>query len=97
MSEIVRPLAAEGQHGGAQEPTPQGPGTAQRLTLIPADRIAWMLATASRAPSIHNTQPWKFRLGPHAIELYADSRRRLRRDRAGREMLMSCGAVLFGL
>jgi hypothetical protein len=98
MIEIAGPPAAEGhQHGGAEEPALPEPAAVPRLTLIPPDRIAWMLATASRAPSIHNTQPWRFRVGPHAIELYADPRRRLRRDRAGREMLMSCGAALFGL
>ncbi len=32
-----------------------------------------------------------------AIELYADPRRKLRVDPAGREMLISCGAALFGL
>jgi hypothetical protein len=31
------------------------------------------------------------------IELYADQRRKLRVDPAGREMLISCGAALFGL
>jgi hypothetical protein len=32
-----------------------------------------------------------------AIDLYADRRRRLRADPLGREMLISCGAALFGL
>jgi hypothetical protein len=31
------------------------------------------------------------------IELYADPGRKLRVDRAGREILTSCGAALFGL
>lgn len=97
MIETIRPSAADGHHGGAHEPTSAVPGTAPQPAPIPADRIAWLLATASRAPSIHNTQPWRFRVGPHAIELYADPARKLRRDRAGREMLMSCGAALFGL
>ena len=56
-----------------------------------------MLATASRAPSVHNTQPWRFAVGPHAIDLYADPERKLGQDRDGREMLISCGAALFGL
>src|SRR5262249_37306120 len=50
-----------------------------------------------RAPSVHNTQPWRFAVGPHAIDLYADTDRWLGQDRDGREMLISCGAALFGL
>src|SRR6266545_1386808 len=64
---------------------------------IPAARVGYLLATAARAPSVHNTQPWRFRVGQHAIELYADQRRKLRVDPVGREMLISCGGALFGL
>lgn len=64
---------------------------------ILADRAEYLIATAARAPSVHNTQPWRFRVGPSAIELYCDPRRKLRVDPAGREMLVSCGAALFGL
>jgi nitroreductase len=64
---------------------------------IPARTVTAMLATAARAPSVHNTQPWRFAVGPHAIDLYADPARKLHQDRAGREMLISCGAALFGL
>ena len=64
---------------------------------IPPRTVRAMLATAARAPSVHNTQPWRFAVGTHAIDLYADPARKLRYDRAGREMLISCGAALFGL
>jgi hypothetical protein len=67
------------------------------LVPIPADQADYLIGTASRAPSVHNTQPWRFRVGRHAIELYADQRRKLRVDPVGREMLISCGAALFGL
>jgi antitoxin (DNA-binding transcriptional repressor) of toxin-antitoxin stability system len=40
---------------------------------------------------VHNTQPGR------AIELYADASRQLMEDLAGREMIISCGAALFGL
>jgi nitroreductase len=73
--------------------TPPGPAA----TPIPVGQLEWLLATASRAPSIHNTQPWRFRIGEDAIELHADPDSRLRMDRGGREMLISCGAALFGL
>ena len=64
---------------------------------IPADQVDFLIATAARAPSVHNTQPWRFRVGEFAIELYADTRRKLQTDPLGREMLISCGAALFGL
>ena len=64
---------------------------------IPADQVGFLIATAARAPSVHNTQPWRFKVSQDAIELYTDPRRKLRIDPAGREMLISCGAALFGL
>jgi hypothetical protein len=69
----------------------------QQSVPIPAGRVDYLIATAARAPSVHNTQPWRFRAGEYAIELYADQRRKLRADPLGREMLISCGAALFGL
>ena len=68
-----------------------------RLVPLPADAIDGLLATAARAPSIFNTQPWLFGLTPYTIELYADPSRKLSADLTGREMLISCGAALFGL
>ena len=35
-----------------------------RLIPFPADAIDGLLATAARAPSIFNTQPWLFELTP---------------------------------
>jgi hypothetical protein len=64
---------------------------------ILADRAHYLIATAARAPSVHNTQPWRFRVSQTAIELYCDPRRKLQADPIGREMLVSCGAALFGL
>jgi hypothetical protein len=64
---------------------------------IPADQVDYLIATAARAPSVHNTQPWRFRVTADALELYADPVRRLRADPQGREMVISCGAALFGL
>jgi nitroreductase len=64
---------------------------------IPADQAGYLIATAARAPSVHNTQPWLFRRQGAAMELFADPHRKLRIDPDGREMLISCGAALFGL
>jgi nitroreductase len=62
-----------------------------------ADQAHYLIETAARAPSVHNTQPWRFRISETAIELYCDPRRKLQMDPMGREMLISCGAALFGL
>ena len=54
------------------------------------------LALAVRAPSIHNTQPWRFVLTADALELWADRRRQLpTTDLDGRALLLSCGGALY--
>ncbi|MEP6600119.1 MAG: nitroreductase [Actinomycetota bacterium] len=51
---------------------------------------------ATRAPSVHNTQPWRFVLTPDSLEIHADWRRQLRvLDPRGRQLLLSCGCALF--
>jgi hypothetical protein len=51
---------------------------------------------ATLAPSVHNTQPWRFVLSGDALEIHADPLRRLEvLDRSGRQMLISCGCALF--
>jgi nitroreductase len=53
------------------------------------------LALAAAAPSVHNSQPWRWVVGPQAVHLYADLARWLpATDRLGRDMIMSCGAAL---
>ncbi|WP_345498605.1 Acg family FMN-binding oxidoreductase [Nocardia callitridis] len=48
-----------------------------------------------RAPSVHNTQPWRWRILPDRIDLYADSHRHLKAtDPLARAMVVSCGAAL---
>lgn len=58
--------------------------------------IAEILAAAIRAPSSHNTQPWRFHADGQTICLYADRTRSLPvNDPEGRELVMSCGAALL--
>ena len=50
---------------------------------------------ACRAPSVHNTQPWKWRVRGADVDLYADYARQLvYADPARRDLMVSCGAAL---
>jgi len=61
-------------------------------------RLGTALTAACRAPSLHNSQPWRFRVGPDVIELWADPERVLpAADPEGREQRMACGAALLTL
>ena len=102
-----RPAALRGQAaatdqgglvtGGTIQRGAGAPGRAIVPTLLPAE-VAVVVATAARAPSVHNTQPWRFRTSGDVIELHADPDRILKQiDPAGRELMISCGAALFGL
>lgn len=65
---------------------------------IDDDTIHAALELAGRAPSVHNTQPWRWELGNAVIHLYADMDRWLvATDPDGRDMLVSCGAWLHHL
>jgi nitroreductase len=53
------------------------------------------LSLATRAPSIHDSQPWLWRVGAGSLHLYADADwRGPRTDAEGRDVLLSCGASL---
>jgi len=57
--------------------------------------VSAALALACRAPSLHNSQPWRWRLGEHSVHLYADTGRLLAAaDPSGRELVISCGTAL---
>ncbi|WP_090802917.1 Acg family FMN-binding oxidoreductase [Asanoa ishikariensis] len=64
-----------------------------------ADPIAVVLAEAANvagyAPSIHNTQPWRWRVLPDRLLLFADRGRQLTAtDPDGELLLLSCGTAL---
>jgi nitroreductase len=51
---------------------------------------------AIAAPSIHNSQPWRFRIRDGGVDVFADWDRRLAViDPSGRELLISIGAAVF--
>jgi nitroreductase len=53
---------------------------------------------ALRAPSVHNTQPWRWRIRPDVVELHADWDRHLAAtDPDRRDLVLSCGAALHHL
>ncbi len=72
------------------------PGTHQ--APLPPGQVESLVSLAARAPSVHNTQPWRFSARGGALELCFDASRALPvADPAGREMIISCGAALYGL
>lgn len=51
---------------------------------------------AALAPSVHNTQPWRFRITREALEIYADFTRQLTvLDPRARQLVTSCGCAAF--
>ena len=64
-------------------------------TMVDTEVIRNAVRLACRAPSLHNSQPWRWVLEGEALQLFADADRVVRAtDSSGREALMACGAVL---
>ncbi len=73
---------------------------AARLAVPTRQSVARLLQAAVAAPSMLNSQPWRFRYREtdHTIELYADPSRVLcHADPQGRAVHIACGAALFNL
>jgi hypothetical protein len=65
------------------------------VTTVDTEVIRDAVRLACRAPSLHNSQPWRWVLEGRVLHLYADPDRVVRAtDSSGREALMACGAVL---
>jgi nitroreductase len=71
--------------------------TATATHLTPT-LVRQLITAAVAAPSVHNTQPWLFRIDHDRVHLLADPSRQLTaQDPEGRALLMSCGAALLNL
>ncbi|WP_034510740.1 hypothetical protein [Blastococcus sp. URHD0036] len=67
-------------------------------TRLDRPTVRAAIALANRAPSIHNSQPWRWRIGASSVHLFADPERALpATDPEGRDLLISCGAALHHL
>jgi nitroreductase len=67
-------------------------------TRLSEAEVRTLLTAAIAAPSVHNTQPWRFRVGTDHIDLLADYTYHLpAQDPEGRALLISCGAALLNL
>jgi hypothetical protein len=69
---------------------------APQLPAVVSTEVAvHIVELACRAPSVHNTQPWSWRVAGNDLELCADLSRHLPvEDPQGRNLVISCGAAL---
>ncbi|OBK35968.1 NAD(P)H nitroreductase [Mycobacterium sp. 1245111.1] len=63
-------------------------------TIVETGVIEDAVTAACRAPSLHNSQPWRWVLNGGELRLLLDRGRVLSTDRAAREAVISCGAAL---
>lgn len=62
---------------------------------LPRETVEHVVWSAGLAPSVHNTQPWRFTTSDDVLDLHADRRRQLSvLDPDGRQLHLSCGAAL---
>jgi nitroreductase len=75
-----------------------GPADPGRTTTVSRRVLTECVRTATAAPSLHNSQPWQFRVADGHVDVYADRSRQLDvLDPLGRELLISVGAAVFTL
>ena len=64
-------------------------------TMVDTEVIKSAVQLACRAPSLHNSQPWRWVADGASLKLFVDRDRVVHStDRSGREAIISCGVVL---
>lgn len=66
-------------------------------TTVRTEIIKDAVSLACRAPSLHNSQPWRWVACAGALQLFLDPARVMNYDRSRREALIGCGAALHHL
>lgn len=66
--------------------------------MIDTALVQHLALLATRAPSVHNTQPWQLVVTPDGLDVLADRARQLPvLDPLGRQLLVSCGSLVHHL
>lgn len=66
--------------------------------LLDRDQVGLLIRAAGTAPSMHNTQPWRFEINGPVIDVILDVDRSLpAEDQSGRLILIGLGAATFNL
>jgi nitroreductase len=66
--------------------------------MIQIEDVGMAVEHALRAPSVHNTQPWRWQIHSETVALHADWNRHLpATDPDRRDLILSCGAALHHL
>jgi hypothetical protein len=64
-------------------------------TTADVKEITTAVELACRAPSLHNSQPWRWVVSSTCVDLFVDPHRTVTSmDPSGREAIISCGAAL---
>ena len=93
-------ISATANAAGMRQAGPAGGEWSGETARLSRPVIEQLVRAAAAAPSMHNTQPWRFRVtdAGRAIELRADPARQLPSvDPGGQAMHIACGAALFNL
>lgn len=64
------------------------------MAMVETEVINQAVRLACRAPSLHNSQPWRWQYRQGRLQLFLDAGRVMNSDQSGRQALISCGALL---
>lgn len=62
--------------------------------MVTVKNIEDAVHLACRAPSYHNSQPWRWVITAEGVQLFVDTDRLVATDTSGRQAVISCGAAL---